>query len=46
MPAEPEREYEEEEERRAAPDNVPSWEPEPYDPEREHIEPAEPAMVP
>ena len=46
MPAEPERDYEEEEERRAAPDNVPSWEPEPYDPEREYIEPAEPAMVP
>jgi hypothetical protein len=45
MPAEPEREYEEEE-RRAAPDNVPLWEPEPYDPERERIEPAEPAMVP
>jgi hypothetical protein len=46
MPAEPERDYEEEEERRAAPESVPSWEPEPYDPEREFVEPAEPAMIP
>jgi hypothetical protein len=46
VPAErPAREYEEEE-RKAAPDDSPSWEPEPYDPEREHIEPAAPAAVP
>lgn len=47
VPAErPEREYDEDEERRAAPDSAPAWEPEPYDPEREHSEPAAPAMVP
>jgi hypothetical protein len=38
--------HEEEEERRAAPDPAPSWEPEPYDPEREQVEPELPAAVP
>ena len=43
----PEREYEEEEERRAAPDHdEPSWAPEPYDPDREVIEPTAPVAVP
>jgi hypothetical protein len=37
---------EEEEERRAAPEPAPSWEPEPFDPERERVEPAAPAAVP
>ena len=46
VPAEPEREYDEEDVRRAAPESVPPWEAEPYDPEREYVEPAEPAMVP
>jgi hypothetical protein len=38
--------HEEDEERRAAPEPTPSWEPEPYDPEREHVEPDLPAAVP
>ena len=46
VPAEPERDSEEEETRRAAPDPAQPWEAEPYDPEREHVEPGEPAMVP
>jgi hypothetical protein len=41
----PEREYEEEEQQ-ASPGETPSWEPEPYDPEREHVEPGTPAGVP
>jgi hypothetical protein len=49
VPAEvPEREYEEEE-RHASPDRgerTPEWAPEPYDPEREHIEPTAPVAVP
>jgi hypothetical protein len=48
-PAEaPPREYEEEE-RHASPERgeeTPSWEPQPYDPERELVEPAAPAGVP
>lgn len=44
VPAEPEREHEEE--RRAAPETTPSWEPEPFDPEREHVEPEAPVAVP
>jgi hypothetical protein len=45
VPAErPEREADEE--RRAAPEPAPSWEPEPYDPEREQVEPELPAAVP
>jgi hypothetical protein len=46
---EPPREYEEEERREAAPQREgtdPSWLPEPYDPEREHVEPEEPAVLP
>lgn len=50
VPAEvPEREYEEEEERHASPDRsepTPEWAPEPFDPEREHIEPTAPVAVP
>lgn len=37
---------EEDEERRAAPAEQPSWEPQPYDPERERVEPGTPAGVP
>jgi hypothetical protein len=44
-PAE-ERPPEEEEERRAAPDTTPSWEPEPFDPDRERVEPETPVAVP
>jgi hypothetical protein len=41
----PQREHEEEQQ--ASPSEpVPSWEPQPYDPEREHVEPAAPAAVP
>ncbi|HSJ14590.1 MAG TPA: hypothetical protein VK939_09245 [Longimicrobiales bacterium] len=36
----------EEEERRAADPDQPAWTPEPYDPERELVEPAAPAAVP
>ncbi|MEX1182378.1 MAG: hypothetical protein WEF86_04030 [Gemmatimonadota bacterium] len=44
---EPRRDPEEqEEERRSAPGETPSWEPEPYDPEREQVEPSIPAAVP
>jgi hypothetical protein len=40
-------EPEQDEERKAAPETAPAWEePEPYDPEREHVEPAAPAAVP
>jgi hypothetical protein len=35
-----------EEERRAAEPESPDWSPEPYDPERERVEPALPAAVP
>jgi hypothetical protein len=45
VPAEEPR-RESEEERRAAPDDTPSWEPEPYDPQRERVEPAAPVAVP
>ena len=43
---EPRRDAEQDEERRAAPVETPSWEPEPYDPERETVDPALPAAVP
>jgi hypothetical protein len=47
VPAErPVREYEEEERQASPGEATPSWEPEPYDPEREHIEPETPAAVP
>jgi hypothetical protein len=51
VPAVPERAYEEEEEqeRHASPQRgepAPDWTPEPYDPEREHIEPTAPVAVP
>jgi hypothetical protein len=48
VPAErPEQEEEQEEEQQASPgESTPSWEPQPYDPEREFVEPAEPAGVP
>lgn len=40
-------EHDQEEERQASPgESTPTWEPEPYDPERERVEPAEPAGVP
>jgi hypothetical protein len=44
VPQEPPREHEEE--RQASPGETPSWEPEPYDPEREKVEPAAPVGVP
>lgn len=38
---------EDDNERRAAPETAPSWEePQPYDPEREQVEPELPAAVP
>lgn len=48
VPAErPVREHEEDDQRHASPgEDSPSWEPEPYDPERERVEPAAPAAVP
>jgi hypothetical protein len=49
VPAEPERDYQEEDERNASPgrgDDTPDWAPEPYDPEREYIEPSAPVAVP
>ena len=49
VPAEqPDREYDEEEERQASPEReeTPSWAPEPYDPEREYVEPSAPVGVP
>jgi hypothetical protein len=42
----PEREHEEEERQASPAEPVPSWEPEPYDPEREIVEPGAPAAVP
>ena len=45
VPAEPPR-PEEDDERRAAPDTRPDWESEPFDPERERVEPELPAAVP
>lgn len=42
-----ERPVEEDEEQRAAPEeDRPAWEPEPYDPEREYVEPGAPVAVP
>jgi hypothetical protein len=49
VPAEPERDYQEEDERHASPgrgDDTPDWAPEPYDPEREYVEPSAPVAVP
>lgn len=47
-PGEPaiEPEYEPDEEQHASPDEQPEWMPEPYDPEREFVEPGMPAGVP
>jgi hypothetical protein len=43
----PARERDHEEEQQASPSEpAPSWEPEPYDPEREFAEPQAPAAVP
>jgi hypothetical protein len=42
---EPQREHEEEQQASPA-EPAPSWEPQPYDPEREHVEPAAPVAVP
>jgi hypothetical protein len=45
VPQERPREHEDEE-RQASPGETPSWEPEPYDPDRETVEPAAPVGVP
>jgi hypothetical protein len=45
VPAERPEQYEEED-RHASPGEAPSWEPEPYDPEREYVEPEAPVAVP
>jgi hypothetical protein len=42
----PEREEEDEQVASPEPDEAPAWEPEPYDPEREYIDPDVPAAVP
>lgn len=45
-PAERPLETEEDDRREAGPEERPAWEPEPYDPERELVEPDVPAAVP
>jgi hypothetical protein len=45
-PAERPLEREEEERREASPEERPAWESEPYDPDREVVEPTLPAAVP
>lgn len=43
---EPVREHEDDERHASPSEPAPSWEPEPYDPERELVEPETPAAVP